>query len=242
LYYDPFRRTITKPLVRLSESDLRHELRSLIYLGVATNRSIIVPNVLGDEMLGDVELYNGMAMWPGFRLAFLKERMFHLDTLEPAYYWRVARDYILEGSGVAVPEPTVVTIFDSEVAAVEQLLMSDKYKDVSRIVLNVVKGPTKEQQRRDKNTVALPNIQEGEASARRVSLWAQDSVGLFEAYEVESARYAPLGTLRSSYAKGSPARTVRLPHVAETIVQEVRLCAHILGGDRGNRSCFDKCD
>jgi hypothetical protein len=134
-----------------------------------------------------------------------------------------------------------VTIFDSEIAAVEQLLMSDEYKDVSRIVLNVVKGLSKKE-KRDKNTTALPNITEGEISARRVALWAQDSVGLFEPYDVESARYAPLGTLMRGSGKGNSAKVVRLPQVAETIVQEVRLCAHILGGDRGNRSCFDKCD
>ena len=45
-YYDPQRRTLTKPLMALSKRALREELRALAWLALATNRSLIVPNVL----------------------------------------------------------------------------------------------------------------------------------------------------------------------------------------------------
>ena len=45
-YYDQQRRTLTKPLMALSRRALREELRSLAFLALATNRTLIVPNVL----------------------------------------------------------------------------------------------------------------------------------------------------------------------------------------------------
>lgn len=45
-YYDPMRRTLTKPLMMLSRRQLRQEIISLAYLAVATNRTLILPNPL----------------------------------------------------------------------------------------------------------------------------------------------------------------------------------------------------
>lgn len=45
-YYDPLRRTITKPLMVLSKRQLREELSVLAYLAMASNRTLIVPNIL----------------------------------------------------------------------------------------------------------------------------------------------------------------------------------------------------
>lgn len=245
-YYDPRRRTITKPIVWQSEAQVRAEVRALLYLGVVTNRSIIVPNVLGDEQLGDVELFEGRAMWPGFRIAFLKPGMFHVDMLEPAFYWRVARDYLSDyvspdGGPEQVPRPTVVTVPGGQVRAAEELLQSEEYRDSSRVVLDVVPQQQVQQSamRRDKNSMALPADTLDSDRIERLVRWADDSVGLFDAYEAESQRYEPLQAL--NFIKGKPTSALQTG-VADTIVHEVRLCAHILGGDRGNRSCFDKCD
>ena len=51
-YYDPQRPTITKQLVYTSKDSLLQEIRTLIYLAVALNRTLIVPNILGDETMG----------------------------------------------------------------------------------------------------------------------------------------------------------------------------------------------
>lgn len=45
-YYDPRRRTLTKPLMVLSRRQLLHELQTLAFLAVRSNRTLIVPNVL----------------------------------------------------------------------------------------------------------------------------------------------------------------------------------------------------
>jgi len=95
-YYDPHRRTITKPLVYFTAEQLRREVRSLIYLAIATNRSLIIPNVLGNELNveSNVQLFGGRALWPGFRVAFFKKGFtLPLQILEPAFYWRMDRDY-----------------------------------------------------------------------------------------------------------------------------------------------------
>ncbi len=45
-YYNPLRRTLTKPLMMISKQSLREELRTLAHLSVLTNRSLLVPNLL----------------------------------------------------------------------------------------------------------------------------------------------------------------------------------------------------
>jgi hypothetical protein len=45
-YFDPDRRTITKPIMFLSLRALRQELYTLAYLAIKTNRTLIIPNVL----------------------------------------------------------------------------------------------------------------------------------------------------------------------------------------------------
>ncbi len=235
LYYDPQRRTITKPLVWLTETQLRHEVRALLYLGAATNRSVIIPNVLGDEMLGDVDLYRGMALWPGFRIAYYKEGMAHIETVEPAYYWRVKRDYAPVDDPDGIPAPAVVTVRSTDVKVIEEALLSEKYRDAKRVVLQILKPKRKGNTDSNRDPVQLSELE----ATKKLVAWAEDSVGLFDAYELESARYVPINKL--NYLAGRRNALSR-PQVADQIVHEVRLCAHILGGDRGNRSCFDKCD
>lgn len=48
-YYNPARRTITKPLMALSRRQLAEELDALAFLALHSNRSLIVPNVLIGE-------------------------------------------------------------------------------------------------------------------------------------------------------------------------------------------------
>ena len=72
-YYDASRRTLTKQLIYIDEKQLEIEVKTLIWIAMATNRTLILPNVLARENIGTVELYEGQALWPGFRLAYLKE-------------------------------------------------------------------------------------------------------------------------------------------------------------------------
>ena len=50
-YYDPHRRVITKPLMFITRDSLLQEIKSLAYLALLTNRSLLLPNILiGDEI------------------------------------------------------------------------------------------------------------------------------------------------------------------------------------------------
>lgn len=103
MYYQAQRRTLTKQLLHLTDTQLRWELRTLLYLAVVTNRSVIIPNILGNELQNAVQLYDSMALWPGFRVAYIKKSFFAEEwqrhgrglqhILEPSFYWRIARDY-----------------------------------------------------------------------------------------------------------------------------------------------------
>ena len=112
-YFDTQRRTLTKPLLYLDGEQLRYELRSLLYLAIVTNRSLIVPNVLGDKVeLAYKDLYRGKALWPGFRTPYIPDKFpWKISVLEPSFYWRMARDFSdsSDKSGrTAVPSPAVL--------------------------------------------------------------------------------------------------------------------------------------
>lgn len=295
-YYDPRRRTITKPLVYFTAEQLRREVRSLIYLAIATNRSLIIPNVLGNELNveSNVQLFGGRALWPGFRVAFFKKGFtLPLQILEPAFYWRMDRDYAdadhrvtelaLEETAhrwpsvnnsreigaslmsrsrgsmqLAVSPPVTVvplqSLRHSSLQAIEELLNSESYRNVPRLVLqgvpgidassdSPVAGSTGVSERRraaTENGGDLSFLQHGDLNtAANIRKWAADSVGLFDSYEIESSRYSEL-----PYLIGADGRReeVLLPAVAHTVIQYVRLCERILNPNMGNRSCFDKCD
>lgn len=240
LYYEPQRKTITKQLVYLSEQQLRWEVRSLLYLGMATNRAVIIPNILGNELDGTVQLFDGQAMWPGFRTAYIKKGFPHkVDLLEPAFYWRVRRDYVKhsaggggEGDHGEVPAPSVVSLHELSLPMtlndVEVLLLSDAWRQRPRIVLHV---PPRE----------LHGSPPDEETLRRILRWAEDSVGRYEGnYDIETRRYGQLPNLGEG--RGST-RTQRLtrPEVAQRIIDDVRLCNQVMNPNMGNRSCFDKC-
>ena len=81
-------------------------------------------------------IFVGQSMWPGFRVAKLKRNngkyALKVDVLEPAYYWRVQRDYD------DVPEPTVLH-FNPQAHALDDVrdLVLGMGSDAPRIVLQV---------------------------------------------------------------------------------------------------------
>lgn len=228
VYYDPHRRTLTKQLVYLNDQQLRWEVRALLYLAIATNRSVIIPNILGNELLGEVQIYNGNALWPGFRVAFFKKTFAHpVSILEPAFYWRVRRDYTIRPDDV--PNATVVSLHNIKrhtINAVEKLLLSEDYRQIPRIVLYSA------------HKAGTPPDEE---TLRRVLEWSENSVGTYpDGYETETHRYGQLPQLGGRYS-GSRTKELRLPDVAQDIINDVRLCNQLLNPNMGNRSCFDKC-
>lgn len=265
-YYTANRRTLTKPLVFITEEQLRHEVRSLMYLAYATNRSVIIPNILtNDVQLPDMDLYRDRALWPGFRVLHEKKsgpgeknQRPPVTVLEPAYYWRIERDYFMGSAASLIPEPVVVPLFrrdpaflqqhelippyqggatkgrpirnDLNIVDVEKILLSPEFHDQPRLVLNVF------------DRFHLPRMREERKQFLKrhnehVHEWAKDSVGDYDTYAEELKAYGELPRLtdRGAY------ETTKYPVEARWIIDNTRLCMNMFDFDRGNRSCFDKC-
>lgn len=290
MYYNPFRRTITKPLIYITEAQLRDEVRSLLYLGYVTNRTVLLPNILGNELtdisdpadedVEGVESYRERALWPAFRVAFFKKEFnLKIDIVEPAFYWRIARDYPSSTySGISIPKPTVVdlglalttnrALAGSEkdddnilsIHRIEELLNQDNlFRNAHRLVLHM---PGK---KRLKNLKQSPRLALNSTIIRQLIEWASDSVGGYRSFAEESEDYGTLPALNERWSVSNKKGSLYLNNkrkqrddkittalekshqpsdalAANQLVHNVRLCAKIMHPNKGNRSCFDKCD
>jgi hypothetical protein len=217
LYYDPLRPTITKQIVYTSELQVLDEVRTLLWLGVVTRRAVIIPNILGREDMAKAHTFGGQVFWPGFRVAKIKRDhgipAFKVDILEPAFYWRVQRDYD------DAPEPSVLHIKSGQSAQDVRDVILALGADSPRLVLNV--PSSSHSSRLEKDT-------------ERLSKWAKDSVGLFELpYREELRRYNRLPSIKDV------SRTY--PQV-ESLIGGLRLCDDIFTPHKGNRTCFQICE
>lgn len=221
-YYDPYTRTITKKLLFSTPEELEQELLSLVYLAIITNRTLIIPNILGEENLSiirTVDPYNKLSLWPGFRVAFfkkIKRKMYqdlNIRIAEPSFYWRIKRDYSKE-----IPDATVI-FYNQETALkdIEKDLKSPKNQNLPRLILHVTKN--------NRNYINDKIIKD-------LNIWSSDSVGSYNDYRFESSNYFELPKLVDVSKK----------NLCNQIRNEVRLCKRIFEPMQGNRSCFDKCD
>jgi hypothetical protein len=217
LYYDPLRPTITKQILYSSETQVLDEVRTLLWLGMVTGRAVIIPNLYGREDIARSHKYKGQVMWPGFRVAKIKRERgiaaFKVDILEPAFYWRVQRDYD------DAPKPHVVMIQRHYTAADIRDTILALGGGSPRVILHIPKSGQLSRLEDDKE---------------RVMKWAQDSVGLFELpFTQELDRYEPLPSVRDIDRN--------LPKVSD-VLAGLRLCDDIFTPHKGNRSCFQICE
>lgn len=63
------------------------EIRSLLWLGLSTQRAVIIPNLLGPDHMPSGGYFDGRKYWPGFRVAKIKREggvsVLKVDILEP---------------------------------------------------------------------------------------------------------------------------------------------------------------
>ena len=249
VYYDPNRRTITKKLLFTSEKELQSELRALVWLAIATKRALILPNVLGNDGIGTVDLHMGRALWPGFRLAYIK-RDIQVDIVEPAFYWRIKRDYSkpLHESQygrnmsqsvqeVAIPDPYIFAIEDGiNLNKLVALVLPITHP---RIILHSL---PKAQYRKylDKSKFggsSASNIDLDRESVNNLKAWADDSVGIYDSFDKEFASYGRVYSPTTSYMYDN-----RNEYKGKFFLENMRICRKVFAPMRGNRSCFDKCD
>ena len=243
----------------LTTAQLRSEVRGLLFLGQLTGRDVVLPNILGNDRQTDGPRFDELSLWPGFRVLFTKKGFdLPISVLEPAYYWRIRRDY----PAYTVPPPTVVVVNRSTAAAaaavrggggggggmkvslvdVLTMLQSAQYRDEPRIVLSINMGM---------DGVAAAAVDGGEDSQllhhhhhhHRLVLWADDSVGRYSSFEEESNRYEALpGLVNGGDDVDTTTNTLLYSSTMRSITRGTRLCADMFVFDKGNRSCFDKCD
>lgn len=222
-YYNALRPTLTKQLLYVDDFRLLDEVRSLVWLAMTTGRSLVLPNILGPETLTTVDKYRGRAMWPGFRVIFLKRKrgqnQLKVQILEAGYYWRVNRDYD------SIPEPTVVYFDDTKdkLTDMRNRIRQLSYSAAPRIVLH---------NRRITRSADAETMQK--QLELDLKLWANDSVGYFS---------KPYSLLRPQYRKLPSVKDVsRAEELVDEVLQGMRTCINIFGASRGNRSCFQVCD
>mmetsp|Transcript_15449 Transcript_15449/g.31226 ORF Transcript_15449/g.31226 Transcript_15449/m.31226 type:complete len:361 (+) Transcript_15449:2-1084(+) len=220
-YYDPLRRTITKQLIYINDEQLLDELRSLVWLALSTDRALIIPNILGSEEKGNTfKAYQNQVMWPGFRVTFLKRSKgrndLNVQILEPAYYWRIQRDYD------PIPDPSIVYFQDGDnLMRIKENM--DKVDASPRIIIQA------------EQRVRL----EGEArrqSETELKTWADDSVGIFP------RPYAHIYRQYHAIPSVKGIRAVRGIRLVQDVLQNMRNCKNIFGSVMGTRSCFQICD
>ena len=241
-YYDPLRPTLTKQILFESTSQVRDEIRSLVWLAMATGRAIVSPNLLGPpELFATSPQHRGQAMWPGFRVTYLKrvrkpsnsasladeidmtgtmvsikQNALKVQILEPAFYWRLQRDYD------DAPAPKVL-FFDEGTSLLKVRDAIAAESQSSRLVLHFRKASSSESRTPEQNSEDL----------RRVSQWAEDSVGeMQDGYEQEIKRYVPIPSVKS----------VRKEPSVDDVLQGMRTCNDVFERLRGNRTCFQICD
>jgi hypothetical protein len=88
-YYSPLKRTLTMKIYFRNQRQLRSHMNALAWLALATNRSLIIPNLLADESKYKSDYNhmnltaNGHVLWPGWRVMKLMNDNFPLNVLEP---------------------------------------------------------------------------------------------------------------------------------------------------------------
>ena len=159
-------------------------------------------------------------MWPGFRVTFLKstkgKNELKVQILEPAYYWRIQRDY----DPIPVPNFVYYKKDDNLIRVKERM---ERIKDQPRVVL-MSDLPVYE------NTALRHRAEE------ELRVWANDSVGLFpQSYSVLQPLYQQLPSVKGI-------RAVKDVQLVEEVLKNMRNCNNVFGKTMGSRTCFQVCD
>ncbi len=230
---------------------------------------MIIPNILGPD---GKDIYQQKNLWPGFRVFFEKKSFpLQIEILEPAYYWRIERDYAHQ----QVPSPTIVSFRDKvpfdlpavdpdrvehktdksfASASSEKQSKSKKTRDlIVRDIESTLLSPSYRDIPRivlNINPLYLVNEKLWKYT-NHTKEWAMDSVGDYWSYQDELNFYRPLPRCSVSLTDPSGSswmarhawfgEQVLQPKIARQIAYHSRSCNILFQFDYGNRSCFNKC-
>lgn len=232
-YYNPSRRTITKQILYVNELQLLDEVRSLVWLALVTERSLIIPNILASSSLHNkykYNLYNDQLLWPGFRVLYLKttngQNDLSVEVLEPAFYWRTTRDYD------DIPEPYIIYFNPSDdLQAIREKL--DINTKETRIIIHHDKYSF--------SNSALSSSKQAmlrQESERNIYYWANNSVGIYkENYDSYIKEYQSIPSVKQI----RNLQGIKGIELIENLIKSMRNCNGILGPLPGSRNCFKIC-
>jgi len=253
LYYDPLRPTLTKQILFINDDQVRDEVRSLVWLAIATNRAFVSPNLVGsDELVPTSPQHKGRAMWPGFRVTYLKRvkkasnenkkdfidfvgfgaEAFPIDEAPkpPAHQIK------MNALSIQILEPgfywRVQRDYDDVPEA--KVLLFDEGTSLTKI-----KTAIENEKASSRIVLHFRPVSDGKVRTNdtevitRVQTWAQDSIGQFEEeYSAELKRYARIPSVKS----------IRKDASVNDVLQGMRNCNDVFMRLRGNRTCFQICD
>ena len=253
-YYNPAQKTLTKPLMLVSQVALRSELAALTYLAMETNRTLIIPNVLigiGSNVNGQPDFVKcrGANLSKSFYCNNVKggnkgrNRHFGVDLSHAAfyegeYYWPAFRTVHITAPEVSVLEPGFyyrvqedmklspprVTILSIDLSDNEPLHIK---KIADKLLL--VDDLRVVLDVRDSSITSL-SAKEEKTRIAWLQTWASDSVSSWGPNVIDKASYVPV----PGFDKG----IIQEP---EKLVNHVHMCRTFLNKVVGNRTCFSKC-
>lgn len=152
-----------------------------------------------------------------------------VDVLEPAFYWRISRDYD------EVPKPKFVFFHPKkhDLNEVYDMITKDDIDKSSRLVLHgsmsskltSFNSKPNYDSLDDKKLLKIIN---------NVAKWADDSVGWYEnSFTKELFNYGVLASVKT-LSRNQP--------LIDDALKGMRACQNIFGPHKGNRSCFQICD
>ena len=240
LYYNPHRRTITKPLMFLSKRQLRMELISLTYLAMKTNRTLLLPNILigvGSNIKGDMkkelcENHNVPYCFEVINSRDILEKQDHAAFFQGEWYWPSWRTIVdfEENLGLDTVEPSyyfkIQNDFKMEVPEpyVHRIDVNLNHISLNQ-VLNDISQINEERLVLDLYDSKLGK--EFRGGPDDIHSWASSSISAWNKRDevINKWTYLPLP-----------------PHNTNNEIQHnVDICNSFMKYVKGNRSCFSKC-
>lgn len=251
-YYDPNRRTLTKPVMfRTTTKEFRKEVLSLAHLALLSNRTLILPNVLVGTGYNVLNSYRSPSSTSDGRSS--RRRRFQSPSEQDAdmshaphhrgeYYWPAFRTvqntfpdlevvepayyYRIESDfRRSVPPPEVLTFQITRASQRPSGSGRSSYRTDFSALLEVLQSRS-----HPRVVLDLQDAKTGDWGPPSLRDWAADSFGDWggPATGIDKSKY-----VRTPYPKEQL--------IDQNIIDKFRMCKTFLWKDKGNRTCFEKC-
>lgn len=256
-YYDPYRRTLTKPVMfRSTVKELKKELLALAHLALHSNRTLILPNVLLGTGVNIKRSFRPPASSNELNSARRKKTrrvneqrmdMSHAPDHLGERYWPAFRTVQNTFSGLEVVEPAYYYRIQSDYKrTVPPPELLSFQLDRSTSGRRKQRSSTSDLSRSSVGFSDLLAAIKASSQHRlvldlhdsRVGAWGPTSLKRWAECSFGDWAGPPSGIDKSKYVS-TPYPKESL--VDQNIIEKFRMCKTFLLKDKGNRTCFEKC-